>query len=410
MSRARERLLRRLHLRLTAIWSLAWLFCVIALCVVAILTHARLTELDITSTLRLRATAVYGLTWFDANGRFHDEVLRKEAGVLDGGADVWVVSQGAPAMVLLRPDRPRFELADVTAIADMATRDGTDTVHEGRDRRGRPFLLYAKETYDERDRPAAIILALGDPAARDAAQSAFVRSTLLIAIGFAAFGILVGYFLSRRSMRPAIASFEQQERFLSAAAHELRTPVARLQALCGTARDGRETPTQVLEKVERVAGQTTRLVDKLLVLARLDAVDTPVSKEPVRLDLLVESVLPEDVQVDLHATESVVNADVNLVQIAVRNLIDNALVHAAKAGTNEGVRVTVADSSVVVEDRGPGFPEALLERVGEPFMSGPNSPGSGLGLSIVRHIAQLHGGELRLENRDGGGARVELRL
>ncbi|WP_057633252.1 sensor histidine kinase [Stenotrophomonas humi] len=410
MPRARDQLLRRLHLRLTAIWSLAWLFCVIALCVVAILTHARLTQLDITSTLRLRATAVYGLTWFDTDGRFHDEVLRKEAGVLDGRADIWVVGNGTPATVLLRPDHPQFELADPVDTAEAAIRDGTDAVQEGRDGRGRPFLLYAKETYDERDRPAAIILVLGDPTARDAAQSAFVRSTLLIALGFAAFGIVVGSLLSRRSMRPAIASFQQQERFLSAAAHELRTPVARLQALCESARDGREAPAQILGKVERVAGQATRLVDKLLLLTRLDTATTPVSKEPVRLDLLVESVLPEDAQIEFHAIESVVNADVQLVQTAVRNLIENALVHTAKAGNGEPIRVTVAGSTVVVEDRGPGFPDALLQRIGEPFVSGPNSPGSGLGLSIVRHIAQLHGGELRLENRAGGGARTELRL
>ncbi|MGO4775014.1 hypothetical protein AB4084_05750, partial [Lysobacter sp. 2RAB21] len=78
MTRRREQVLRRLHLRLTAIWTAAWLLCVIVLCGVAIATHARLTQLDLASNLRLRATAVYGLTWFDAGGRFHDEVLRKE--------------------------------------------------------------------------------------------------------------------------------------------------------------------------------------------------------------------------------------------------------------------------------------------------------------------------------------------
>lgn len=410
MPRARERLLRGLHLRLSAVWTLAWLLCVAALCAVAILTHARLTQLDLASNLRLRATAVYGLAWFDADGRLHDDLLRKEPGLLDGDADIWVIGNGEPARALLAPARPRFDLADPFALADAAMRGGPEGALEGVDRRGRRYLLQAKETYDDRDRAIATILVLADPAARDAAQAAFVRRTLLIALGFALFGILVGHWLSRRSLRPAIASFEQQERFLAAAAHELRTPVARLQALCETAHDGREPPAQMLAKVERVAGQTAGLVDKLLLLARLDANAAPAAKEPVRLDLLVEAVLPEDREVDFRASESVVEADVRLIQTAVRNLIENALVHAAASGSAEPVAVTVQVRTVIVEDRGPGFPADLLARLREPFVSGPGSPGSGLGLSIVQHIAQLHGGELRLLNRAGGGARVELIL
>ncbi len=409
MPRAHDPSLRRLHLRLTAIWTLAWLLCVAALCTVAILTHARLTQLDLASSLRLRATAVYGLTWFDADGKFHDETLRKEPGLLDGDTDVWVLGNGSPPQVLLRPERPRFDLGDPFAIADAAMGNRPDVMREGRDRRGRAYLLQAKETYDDHDRAVATILVLADPSARDAAQAAFVRRTLLIAAGFAAFGILVGHLLSRRSLRPAIASFEQQERFLAAAAHELRTPVARLQALCETARDGREPPSQVLGKVERVAGQTATLVDKLLLLARLDAASAQATREPVRLDLLVEAVLPEDHAIGFHATESVVDADVRLVQTAVRNLVENALVHGAKTGAGP-VSVTVAGNRVIVEDGGPGFPPDLLARLRKPFVSGPGSPGTGLGLSIVQHIAQLHGGELRLENRNGGGARAELTL
>lgn len=410
MTRRREQVLRRLHLRLTAIWTAAWLLCVIVLCGVAIATHARLTQLDLASNLRLRATAVYGLTWFDADGRFHDEVLRKEPGVIDGGSDIWVIGKGPPPQVLLRPEHPRFDLAEPFALADTVIRGGDDLASEGRDRRGRAYLLQAKVTYDDRDRPIAAILVLADPSARDATHAAFVRWTLLIAAALAAFGILVGHVLSRRSLRPAIASFEQQERFIAAAAHELRTPVARLQALCESAHDGREPPAQVLTKVERVATQTAGLVDQLLLLARLDAAATPVNREPVRLDLLVEAILPEEREIVFHGEESVVNVDLRLVQTAVRNLIDNALLHAATDAASGPITVTVSGRKVIVEDRGPGFPETLLQRIREPFVTGPGSRGSGLGLSIVQHIAQLHGGQLRLENRAGGGARAELAL
>jgi signal transduction histidine kinase len=312
--------------------------------------------------------------------------------------------------VLLRPQRPRFDLAEPFALAEAVIAGGRDIANEGHDRRGRAYLLQAKVTYDDRDRAIAAILVLADPGARDAAHAAFVRWTLAIAAALAAFGILVGHVLSRRSLRPAIASFEQQERFIAAAAHELRTPVARLQALCESAQDGRESPAQVLAKVERVTTQTAGLVDQLLLLARLDAAASPVHKEPVRLDLLVEAILPDDRPIAFHAAESVVNADLRLVQTAVRNLIDNALLHATPDTGDEPISVTVSGRRVIVEDRGPGFPESLLQRIREPFVTGPASRGSGLGLSIVQHIAQLHGGELRLENRAGGGARVELSL
>lgn len=410
MTRRREKILRRLHLRLTAVWTAAWLLCVVVLCSVAIATHARLAQLDLASSARLRATAVYGLTWFDGDGRFHDEVLRKEPDVIDSGSDIWVIGKGPPPKVLLRPQRPRFDLAEPFALAEAVIAGGRDIANEGHDRRGRAYLLQAKVTYDDRDRAIAAILVLADPGARDAAHAAFVRWTLAIAAGLAAFGILVGHVLSRRSLRPAIASFEQQERFIAAAAHELRTPVARLQALCESAQDGRESPAQVLAKVERVTTQTAGLVDQLLLLARLDAADAPVNKEPVRLDLLVEAILPDDRPIAFHAAESVVNADLRLVQTAVRNLIDNALLHAATGASDAPISVIVSGRKVIVEDRGPGFPESLLQRISEPFVTGPASRGSGLGLSIVQHIAQLHGGELRLENRAGGGARVELSL
>lgn len=414
MPRPREQMLRRLHLRLTAIWTAAWLLCVIVLCAVAIATHARLAQLDLASSARLRATAVYGLTWFDADGRFHDALLRKEPGVLDAGSDIWVIGEGPPPRVLLRPERPRFDLAEPFALAGAVIRGGGDLSREGRDRQGRAYLLQAKLTYDDHDRPIATILVLADPSARDATHAAFVRWTLLIAAGLGAFGILVGHGLSRRSLRPAIDSFAQQERFIAAAAHELRTPVARLQALCESAHDGGEPPARVLAKVERVATQTAGLVDQLLLLARLDAAASPLNKEPVRLDLLVEAILPEDARIVFHADESVVDADLRLVQTAVRNLIDNALLHGATDSADghaeAPLEVSVRGRSVIVEDRGRGFPADRLQRLREPFVTGPASRGSGLGLAIVQHIAQLHGGELRLENRAGGGARAELAL
>jgi len=98
---------------------------------------------------------------------------------------------------------------------------------------------------------------------------------------------------------------------------------------------------------------------------------------------------------------------------AVDNLLDNALRHTPAAGRVE-VRAGVRDGvlSVVVEDTGPGFGEALLGTAFEPFVrSGPDGRESaGLGLTVVSMIARAHGGRVRAQNRPEGGARVTMEM
>ncbi|MBX9402624.1 HAMP domain-containing histidine kinase [Lysobacter sp. BMK333-48F3] len=408
--RPRDRRLRRLHLRLTLGWAGAWLLCVAALCALAIATHARLSRLDFESAMQLRASAVYGLTWFDERGAFHDELLRREPGVLDEAVDIWVIAPGTPPRVLLAPPRPRFDLQARFARVDAWVAGAQDFAEEGRDGRGRAYRLQARVTYDDQDRPRALILVVADPALRDAAQAAFVRNTLLIVAALAALGLLLGNLLARRALRPVVQSFEMQERFIASAAHELRAPVANLRALCESAAAGDDSPQRALDRVGDIALQASGLVDKLLLLARLDSGGAPLQKQSLRLDLLAEAALPDDGSVALEARESVVQADPVLLQSALRNLVENALAHGRRDGAPAAVRVTVGAGWVTVEDDGPGFPESLRQRLAQPFVASAGSRGAGLGLSIVRHIAQLHGGSLSLENRESGGARAVLRL
>lgn len=397
--------LRRLYVEQTLGWAAAWLIGIASLFAVAVATHGRLSEQDLDAELSLSATAIYGLTWFDAEGVFHDEVVRREPGLLDGPFDVWVIEPGEPATVHLDPGAPRFQIESLEAIAATVVELEEDRFEDGLDAGGTPFRLHGTVTYDEDDRARAAILVAADPEPWRAAHSRFIRETALAVLALAAVGLLVGALLSRRALRPVLASLEQQQRFLAAAAHELRTPVAGLRAVCESARAGDETADDALARVSRLVGRTGVLVDELLLLARLDAAAALGDKQPVRLDLLAEAVLPEDGSVGLDAVEAIVGADPALLETALRNLVENARVH----GAGE-IRVTVRDGEVVVEDDGPGFPMDLLERAVEPFVARPGSPGTGLGLAIVRLIAQRHDGRLILENRAGGGARVTLRF
>ncbi len=97
-----------------------------------------------------------------------------------------------------------------------------------------------------------------------------------------------------------------------------------------------------------------------------------------------------------------------LIETAIRNVVDNALKYAA-AGTTINVRVDPA-SRVTVEDRGPGVADAHKELVFNRFWRGDRrrGTGAGIGLALVRRIAQLHGGDASVTDREGGGARFML--
>jgi signal transduction histidine kinase len=110
-----------------------------------------------------------------------------------------------------------------------------------------------------------------------------------------------------------------------------------------------------------------------------------------------------------------VMADVDAAKVEriLENLVTNAIRH-----TPEGSTIAVrlrgdGDAALLeVEDTGPGVPEEMREAIFEPFRRGsePHAPGTGIGLSLVRRFAELHGGEARVDERPGGGARFLVRL
>lgn len=402
---------QRLYLKLTMSWALAWIVGIALLGALAIHTNHRLGRAGLEDTLRLRAMAVYGLTWFDAQGRFHDELLKKEPGLLTGGVDVWVIAQPPSDRVLLRPRQAIFNINAPAALAN-ASMDGEDgVIHEGRDSSGAAFLSLTKPTYDDADRLAASILVLGDPRATEAAQAAFTRNLLLAMSALALLGLVVGNLLARLALRPVAETMAMRERLIAATAHELRAPVANLLAICDSTTYGDTSLEEGFVQVRDVAKASAAMTDKLLLLAQLDASASGVTKEKVRLDLLVEAALPETHAIVTDLEETVVVADKRLLQIAIRNLIENALVHGSPHDdTGASVRITVRHGAVTIEDGGAGFPADQLANLREPFHKSPGSHGYGLGLAIVQHIAELHGGQLILENLVPRGARVRLRI
>ncbi|GIJ48432.1 hypothetical protein Val02_53180 [Virgisporangium aliadipatigenens] len=249
----------------------------------------------------------------------------------------------------------------------------------------------------------------------DDAQARHKRLVLLVLGGCALQIGLVGaacHLLSGRVIRPGVVALEQQEALLADTAHDLRTPVAALRALAETALDDSDQRDELLTRTVRLAGRMGSIIDALLARARLAAGVEQLAIQPVRLDQLVSVVVEQTpaggAQVTLTAAPSTVHVDAGLVQRAVGNLLENALRHGRLPDEPAVVHITVAGGRVTVADHGPGIDPALAPEAFDRFGSGVGS--SGLGLAIVRWVAQAHGGMLKVYNAAEGGAIFELVL
>lgn len=220
-------------------------------------------------------------------------------------------------------------------------------------------------------------------------------------------------------------SLENERRFTADASHELRTPIAAIRAQAQVARETTNEAERrhALESVLAGCDRATRLAEQLLTLARLEAGNWCAPDRFVDLAQAAHSVLAElgqaacskGITLELVATAPVaVNGDLTLLQVLIRNLVDNGIRYSSSGGT---VTVRVDGSAVgarlQVIDQGPGIAEAERERVLKRFYRsvGVEATGSGLGLSIVTRIAALHGAVLSLEdgeNRQGLKVTVEF--
>jgi signal transduction histidine kinase len=228
--------------------------------------------------------------------------------------------------------------------------------------------------------------------------------------------------LERRAVQERLADGLAQLGELSAGvAHELRNSLASLSGWLTLARK-EALPVPALECLEEATRETAaleRVVGDFLAFAR------PGTRRAERVDLVAlasraahDPALGEiDVALRLPARAEI-EGDPGLLDRALRNLVANAARAEREAGRRGpvGLELSAAESSglgpvweLAVEDRGPGLPPSVRERLFEPFVAGPRG-GAGLGLALARRIAVLHGGEVELRDREGGGVRAVLRL
>ncbi|HWJ01093.1 MAG TPA: ATP-binding protein [Burkholderiales bacterium] len=213
-----------------------------------------------------------------------------------------------------------------------------------------------------------------------------------------------------------------QRRLLHDVSHELRSPLARLQAAIGLARQNPARLEGTLERIEREVTRLDELVGEALTLARLESGAPEAAVETIDLADLVADVA-EDARFEAQAAgrglalqsvdKLLVRGHSELLHRAVENVVRNAVKYTAD-GTAVEIDLFMAGACavLVVSDRGPGIPPGELERVFEPFyrISGDTVKGFGLGLAIARRAVMAHGGRISARNREDGGLRVEIEL
>ncbi|MFI1411957.1 sensor histidine kinase [Streptomyces sp. NPDC020707] len=214
------------------------------------------------------------------------------------------------------------------------------------------------------------------------------------------------------------AGEERVRHFAADASHELRTPVANVRGHAELAlRHDGPVPAEVRHALERIASESrrmTRLVDDLLLLARLDA-GRPLAHEPVDLTLLILDAT-DDARaagpghhwvLDLPEEPVRITGDVHRLQQAIGNVLANARTH-TPPGTEVTITLSTGPAGVHVEvsDNGPGIPDELQAEVFGRFVRADRarsrSTGStGLGLAIVRAVVTAHGGTATVTSRPG---------
>jgi two-component system OmpR family sensor kinase len=225
---------------------------------------------------------------------------------------------------------------------------------------------------------------------------------------------------------------EQLQRLMAAqrcllhdVSHELRSPLARLQAAVGLLRQDRNQYERSLGRIERETVRLNDTVDELLTLARLDSGGMTQAQEKLDLSEIVADIA-EDARFEAETSGRMIEVSAlaaasvsgrsQLLHRAIENLVRNALQYTAP-GTAVHIALAAEPAAALavltIEDHGPGIPEDELANIFRPFFratSAPDGKGFGLGLAIAKRAIEVHHGTIAVQNVAAGGLRVIIEL
>jgi signal transduction histidine kinase len=263
------------------------------------------------------------------------------------------------------------------------------------------------------------------------AVAAVRRRNLAVGLGVLALLGAAGLVLATSAQRARDLARQQLE-FVAGVTHELNTPLAAIRSAGQNLADGIVTDAQQVRRygglIEKEGSRLTSLVAQVLDFAGIESGSRAYAAEPVALGRVVDDVVQDmrlvleqgglSVTRDVAADLPDVIGDAAALRRVLTNLLANAVKFAA-AGRCVVVRAATAGGpgqvELRIEDRGPGIPPTERERVFEPFYRGAaaqrnETPGNGLGLSLVRRVVLAHHGRVRVEDAAGGGTAVVIEL
>ena len=221
---------------------------------------------------------------------------------------------------------------------------------------------------------------------------------------------------------------EVRRDFVANISHELKTPIGAVGLLAEALEAASDEPDQVRRFAKRLtkeADRLARITQEIIELSRLQAADALTKPEVVEIDRVVALAIDQNRVAAESSRVTVVSGgdrgaevygDEPLLAVALHNLIANAIQYSPK-GSRVGVGVKNADGivEIAVTDQGIGIPDEELDRVFERFFRidparSRHTGGSGLGLSIVKHVVQNHGGDIRVWSQPGNGSTFTIRL
>ncbi|AYF75640.1 sensor histidine kinase [Nocardia yunnanensis] len=397
--------LRRTRWLLTGLFTALTALCLIVLGSLAasIDAHSRARDLD--AGIDRVVTGLAREVYWNEDGGVDLETVRNDDDLVDGPDPVvvLVLDPGGgwrEPFVHKRSGMP----TDLTGLAGATAAAEETQWHTLIDRDGNRVRLAVGPVWDNDGAIGAVIVAGADPAPAERDHHRLLLALWGGGAGLVVLAALAGHLLSGASLRPALRMLDQRERFLSEASHELRTPLATLRLYLDAAlRDPADTRRAVTD-ARALTDRLGRTVAGLLARTRTETGAGQLDRQRLFLDQLVEGVVAEcGGEIEVVTEPTAVHADPDLLALAVRNLVDNALVH---GGTP--VEVRVAAGRVTVRDHGPGLDPGLAD----PFARGAvGARGQhGIGLSLVRWVAEVHAGSVTLVPAPGGGTLATLSL
>lgn len=232
-----------------------------------------------------------------------------------------------------------------------------------------------------------------------------------------------------RARQQAEEASRLKEEFLATVSHELRTPLNAVVGWSRLLRSGQldhEGATHAVEVIERNAAAQRQIIEDLLDVSRIITGKLRINTQPVDLLLIIHAAIDavrpaaeaKEITISTHieAPDPIVRADSERLQQVLWNLLANAVKFTPARGKVDVYleqHGTLAE--IRIEDSGPGVPAEFLPRIFERFSQADGSStrkhgGLGLGLAIVRHLVELHGGTVSAANREAGGAALTVRL